>query len=509
MAALGSKSLVDAESNSLSGINVLRLMNLCSSIYRVLSAGWLVAMLLILGGCPDKKASSNANGESPRASQPLVMLVVDDPSLGEAVAREWRGRTEQELTVRNVTAAEMSTAKRLPGDVIVFPAGQIGQLAERGLIVPLTAAGLETTDFNYRDVFDQLRLREMKWGDKTFAATMGSPQLLLAYRADMFEKLQIAPPATWADYQKAVAKLSNRESLGELAPPGDQPWHGTIEPLTEGWAGQLLLARAAAYAMHRDQVSPLFRFDSLTPLVDQTPYARALDELAAAARASSIGEQRLTPQAAFAELRAGHCGMALTWAATEIGASTAGAHDQKIRFALLPGATQAYRFATKSWEARGEEDEGHVPLLAVAGRMAAVSATTAEPQRAESFVLWLAGRDVSEQVGPHSAATTLFRNSQVAASSRWTGSLAPDASRQYAEVVVQSLNLPRAFPGLTIPGRSAYLAALDQAVEEALAGKTSKEALAGAAKRWSAITEELGLAEQKRANARSLGQASP
>jgi multiple sugar transport system substrate-binding protein len=508
-AALGSKWPVDAESNSLSGINVLRLMNFRSLMYRVLFTGWLAATLLILSGCSGKKETPGAKGEPREGSQPLVLLVVDDPLLGEAVAREWRGRTEQELTVRNATPAEIASAKRLPGDCVVFPGGLIGQLAERGLIVPLAAEGLDNADFNYRDIFDQLRLREMKWGDKTFAAALGSPQLLLAYRADILEKLQIAPPATWAEYQKAVAKLGDRAVLGELAAPADQPWHATIEPLAEGWAGQLLLARAAAYAMHRDQVSPLFRFDSLAPLVDQPPYVRALEELVAAGKAATIGDQRLTPQAIFAELRDGHCAMALTWAAPEIGSRGAGAHDQKIRFALLPGATQAYRFATKSWENRGEGDDRQVPLLAVSGRMAAVSATTAEPQRAESFVLWLAGREVSEQVGPHSAATTLFRNSQIAASGRWTGSLASEASRQYAEVLAQSLNLPRAFPGLTIPGRAQYLAALDQAVDEALAGKPSAEALAGAAKRWTAITEELGLLEQKRANARSLGQAGP
>src|SRR4029078_8478305 len=104
---------------------------------------------------------------------------------------------------------------------------------------------------------------------------------------------------------------------------------------------------------------------------------------------------------------------------------------------------------------------------------------------------------------------SVVRAREARRSSRCRGSLASDSSRQYAEVLAQSLNLPRAFPGVTIPGRSQYLAALAQAVDETLAGKPSKEALAAAAKRWSAITEELGLAEQKRANASSLGQAGP
>ena len=211
----------DAESNSLLAINVLRLMNFRSLILRVLFAGLLAVALLTATGCPDKTATPAANGRTPaKGSQPLVLLVVDDPHLGEAVAREWRGRTEQELTVHNATAARNRLRQAAAGRCVIFPSGLIGQLAERGLIVPLTTQSLDNADFNYRDIFDQLRLREMKWGDKTLAASLGSPQLLLAYRADILEKLQLSPPATWAEYQKAVAKLSDRAALGESSAAG-------------------------------------------------------------------------------------------------------------------------------------------------------------------------------------------------------------------------------------------------------------------------------------------------
>ena len=91
----------------------------------------------------------------------------------------------------------------------------------------------------------------------------------------------------------------------------------------------------------------------------------------------------------------------------------------------------------------------------------------------------------------HSAAITMFRNSQIAASTRWTLSLSPDASRGYAEVLAQSMNLPRSFPGVTLPGRADYLAALDKAVHEALEGKPASEALSAAAERWREITKKL------------------
>jgi multiple sugar transport system substrate-binding protein len=377
------------------------------------------------------------------------------------------------------------------------------------LIVPINNSALEDSDFNYRDIFDQIRLREMRWGGSTVAAPLGSPQLLLCYRADIFEKLGLRPPADWTAYQQAVEQLQDRAALGDLAPPADQPWHATIEPLAKGWAGQLLLARAAAYAMHRDHVSPLFRLESMAPLIDQPPYVRALEELVSAAKASEGLKSPLSPAEAFAALGAGKCAMALTWPPAGKAADATSANRPRIRFAALPGSSEAYRFATQSWESRSEEDRGAIPLLSVDGRMAAVANSAADASRASGLVLWLAGRQVSQEIATQSAATTLFRNSQVAASGRWTPSLSPDESRQYAETLSAALTAPRVFPGLTLPGRVDYLAALDEAVQQALEGKPAAEALAAAAQRWREITEKEGLENQRRANSRSLGQAAP
>jgi multiple sugar transport system substrate-binding protein len=437
--------------------------------------------------------------------QPLVLVVVDDPALGKAIAREWLGRTEETLTVRDATLGEVAAASRLPGDAVVFPTAMLGQLAERGLIAPLESGALEGSEFDYRDIFDQIRLREMRWGGKTLAVPLGSPQLLLAYRADVFERNGLSPPHDWAEYQQVLDRLANGAAPSNSESNDTQRRHPAIEPLAEGWAGQLLLARAAAYAVHRDQISPLFRFDNLAPLIDQPPYVRALEELVNAAKAGHLAKEKMTPPEAFQALRSGRCAMALTWAASNIDDAKR-EHDAAIRFALLPGAKQAYRFATQSWEERSIDDSIHVPLLAPAGRMAAASDASSDARRAQGLVIWLSGREVSQQTGPHSAATTLFRNSQIPASTRWTGSLPAETSRQYAETLRDSLSLSITFPALALPGRLEYLPALDKAVHEALGGKPAAEALADAAKQWTAITERLGVESQRRANAKSLGQ---
>jgi ABC-type glycerol-3-phosphate transport system substrate-binding protein len=479
-------------------------MHCCSG--RFIIASLLLAAMAGAVGCPEAKKGQEKAGASAAKPSPLVLLVVDDEELGKAVAREWRGRTEEELTVRDVTPAQILAASRLPGDAILFPSALIGYFAERGLISPLEPQALEDSDFNYRDIFDQIRLGEMRWGSQTMGLSLGSPQLLLVYRGDIFDKLGLHPPTDWAEYQQTIVRLADSAALGELAPSADGTWYPALEPLLGLWAGEVLLARAASYAMHREQVSPLFRFDNMTPLIDQKPYVRALEELVSAAKAGGYEKHWATPGEVFKEIRSGRCGMALTWPVNDITAAESAEGDSRLRFALLPASNEAYRFATKTWERRGEDDEAHVAVRPIVGRTAAITATSSEPRRAQSLVLWLAGREVSQQVSPRSVGTTLFRQSQIATSARWTGSLPPEVSRQYAETLAQSLSLPRGF-GLTIPGN--YRAALHDAVHQAMEGKPAAAALAEAALQWTAITEKLGLEAQRKANARSLGQAAP
>jgi multiple sugar transport system substrate-binding protein len=475
-----------------------RLIRRCQAI-------WLLFIVAAAGGCPkpepsvDKKAAAT---EKP----PLVLLVVNDEELGKAVAREWRGRTEEELTVRDVSPAQIFAASRLPGDAIIFPSGMVGYFADRGLISPISSDALEDGDFNYRDIFDQVRLGEMRWGGQTVGLSLGSPQFLLVYRGDIFDKLGLKPPSNWSEYQQAIARLADRSALGGLAPSSEQAWYPALEPLQGPWAGEMLLARAASYAMHREQVSPLFRFDTMTPLINQKPYVRALEELVAAARTGGYEKIWTTPGEAFEKIRSGHCGMAITWPVNDITAMGGAECDSRLRFALLPASNEAYRFATKSWERRGDDDDPHIALRPIDGRLAAITATSADPKRAQSLVVWLAGREVSQQISSHSVGTTLFRQSQIATSTRWTGALPPEVSRQYAETLAQSLSLPRGF-GLTIPGN--YREALGDSVRQAIEGKPAAEALAEAAKQWAAITEQLGVEAQKKANARSLGQPVP
>src|SRR5690606_19671643 len=117
--------------------------------------------------------------------------------------------------------------------------------------------------------FPLQRLRETRWGETSYAVTFGSPQLVLMYRADLFQSLQLSPPKTWDEYQTMVKKLAAQR-------PAAADWSPVVEPLGEAWRGEILIARAAAYARHRAHYSTFMNYIDLEPLIAGPPWQRAL-----------------------------------------------------------------------------------------------------------------------------------------------------------------------------------------------------------------------------------------
>jgi multiple sugar transport system substrate-binding protein len=74
---------------------------------------------------------------------------------------------------------------------------------------------------------------------------------------------------------------------------------------------------------------------------------------------------------------------------------------------------------------------------------------------------------------------------------------------------LQAASKLQQFVSLRLPGRDEYLAALDAAVAQAVAGDAKPaDALATAAAKWREITARIGLENQRRALRRDLGLES-
>jgi multiple sugar transport system substrate-binding protein len=359
---------------------------------------------------------------------------------------------------------------------------------------------------------------------------LGSPVLVCFYRRDLFERLHREPPRTWGDYQRLVEFFGHPENLTTAAatdPHGDKPaanplnkpsatWSAAIEPLAPLWAGKVFLARAASYAKHRDYFATLFDKETMTPRIDSEPFVRALEELVAAAKQESAAELNFTPDHAREAFLKGDCAMALGWptaAGSHAAADTVVSNGSvvertfEIGFVELPGSPDVFNPRDNKWQPREPDDNPHVPLLGVAGRLGSVTKGSKSADFAFQLLAWLSGDEWSSQVSPASPATTLFRRVHLSQPVRWVDrGISAAAAREYADVVAQSLGRSQWLLPPRIPGHEAYMAALDDAVRAAVENKKSPAAaLATAVDRWREITNRLGVDSQRAAYSRSLG----
>ena len=345
--------------------------------------------------------------------------------------------------------------------------------------------------------------------------------LCCVYRSDLLEHFGKTPPHTWEEYQTLVEFfLDQQKTLKQSKRAADSPSsfdlselsHITVEPLASPWAGRMLLARAAAYARHRDYFSILFDRETMDPLIAGPPWVRALTELVAIAKSGSTDAMSITPADSLRLVLSGKAIMGIGWpsAAFETAEKSISNHPMaSVAIAELPGASVAYNPRHESWEPRRSDENFSIPLLGFTGRVGSVVRGAESPQAAFQLLTWLASKRWSSEVLPASEATSMFRQSQVADPSPWTGSeVSPGAATQYIQLLSTALRQREAVYAPRLPGEAEYMAALDDAVHAAVGGKQSpQQALDAAAEKWKSITSRLGTQQQLEAYRRSLKTA--
>lgn len=462
---------------------------------------WTALSLAGLAGCRPEGEEERVGEREPtelRRPVALRLVVVDDPALAASVQQQWQLRGEGSLEVEQRTIEELLASDRAPeADAILYPSGLLGTLAERRWLLPVPDEVLRDPNLDWRDVFELVRLREVLWDRTTYALAFGSPPLMLLYRGDLWQQYNLPVPETWADYKMALEAARGIESVPGLS----------AEPLAPGWAAHVLLARAAAYALHRGYLAAWFELDSMEPQIASPPFERALDELAAACPDPAALEW--TPQDTFACLARGEALAALSWPArhVQLPAEAAGLVDQ-IQVAELPGASEAFQRERQEWSARDAGNEGlRVTLLGAAGRLGSVLKRSTHRSAAANLLVWLSGPEWSSTVASASSATTISRRSQLAQVDQWIPERFSERSAEaFAEALSSALSRPGAVLAPRLPGRSAYLAALDEAVAAVLRDRIpTAAALTAAATRWQAITDQYGRDAQREAYRRSLG----
>src|SRR5262245_7242808 len=98
----------------------------------------LICLALVAAGCP--QSNPTPQPATPRASVTVRVVVVNEPGVAEAINRlrgEWAERSGGELSAASKTWAEVSQAKNLDADAIIFPSRYLGDLCARGWLRPV------------------------------------------------------------------------------------------------------------------------------------------------------------------------------------------------------------------------------------------------------------------------------------------------------------------------------------------------------------------------------------
>ncbi len=501
---------------------------------------------------PSGDAQKSDASAEPAANEPLRVLVVDDPALGQAIARQWRAHAQQQLTIVDARSTTLDD-KTADADVMVFPSALLGQMVVNRWIVPwprpwqpagdrsvTTSASGADEEYRWNDVLPFLRRQELRWGEQQYGVSFGSPLLMLFYRQDLLTAWGLEAPRTWTDYLALLPKIDAKLQAARAAKErgeatgiaGPVPSHATLLPLTPGWAARCLLAWAAPYARHPNQYSTFFQFVTMEPLIARPPFERALQELLEATRYAPEEAWTQAPDDVMRRFLAGDAVLAWSWpsaardgdAASQTGTDTADSASSGANLAVdsnaagkpfsfgirsLPGSTSVYQLSEARWEERAAP--GEVPLFGVAGRVGAVARRSRSPEASCNLLLWLTGQEQAARVAAKSSFATAARLSQLSTrADQWVDAPLAANAAQFAAAMQASQQSPDALMVPRIPGETRYLDALDLAIRQARAGDTPPAtALQQAAQEWNRITEEFGKDSQRKAYAESLGLTAP
>ena len=200
--------------------------------------------------------------------------------------------------------------------------------------------------------------------------------------------------------------------------------------------------------------------------------------------------------------------MALSWPSGTKDESADSIDPIGTGFAELPGSEVVYNFRTDAWESRLSGESSRVTLAGVAGRLGSITRECRRIGVGLNTLFFLCGTELGQDISGESESTTLYRESHLRTASAWVSpGLGAQSAQQYAEAVQSAQSRSTWFSCVRIPGQQEYLAALDKAVHEAIAGTaTVEQALETAAESWRGITQRRGHDQQQHAYMRSIGR---
>lgn len=476
-----------------------------------LLASLLLSCLLSLGCSKSPEPAKETEVIQADIPDPLTLLVVDEPDLGQRLARQWSARRDGELTVINRTSQEMeSSGFEMPEnvDVVVYPPSMMGELVSRERLRALPNDFLTSDGYNRNELLRHFRMSVVRHRNDSWAVPLGSPNFAMLINREIASDFK--PPETWDQVDRFMSKVASSiessSAAGNVNPKVDMP-------LAPGWAVQTMLARVAPSVCFRGTLSTVFDRRTMDPLIAAPPFVEALEQLVAIASERSIESD---PAGVFQLSLSGKNAIAFSWPALGFsmasenlderestpdsggGDDESGSSLERLKIYPLPGTERWYDQKSRAWNKRSSEEDKRVDLIGFSGLVASMAVGGPHERTAWEFLEWLPDKSISKVTMVASPLVGPFRASHLGDMNRWTGdAISEEVAFEYADVISANhdRNMVMMFP--RIPGYNQYLEALDEAVRAAVMGQQSPQAaLDDAAKRWNEITDSIGREKQ-------------
>lgn len=460
---------------------------------------FLVASLLIaVAICAGCKTEAKPKAKAPVTElppDPLTLMVVGDAELGPIVKRQWAARRDGVLTIVDESNEDfVAEGFKIPAgvDVVIYPPAMLGELHITEQIIKVPGDVFNSNEFNKNEMLRHFRTLVARHDDQNFAIPLGGPGYSMIFNASVLEKAQTEPPATWKSFDSCLRKISKA-----LQDDPDTKLVAKVDmPLAKNWAAHSFLARAAPAIAERGKLSTVLDRSTMKPLITEVPFVESLEQLKEIASSRSL---ELDPRGVYDLVCRGDSAVAIGWPAKGFSvdpeskdAENALATDLLV--VSLPGMTERYDSSTGNWAKRSGTEEFRVDTIGFGGFIGSVAATTEAEESSWELLSWLGSKQIGLLVMPESPSAGPFRASHLGDPSVWAGErISEGVADQYSEVIAANHERTQAMIFPRIPGHQRYLAALDNAVRDCVAGeKTAEEALQFAAQEWDKITDELG-----------------
>jgi multiple sugar transport system substrate-binding protein len=473
------------------------------------------AVLVNLTGCGDSAVST-----VPPVPKYGRVRVACPAMLGETVVKSY-GRSWESLHEAHLETLPWDPQKGEDppeADVWLVQGPDLPRWAAAGKLQTLPESFATSDEYRWRSLLKLYSATLCVWDQKRYGVPVVGESLICVYRRDKLEDPQhqaafkakygrdLTAPATWeqfADIAEYFARTGDKEPSLPPLPQDDAELERDFYAVAASYTTR---AMAEGEKAQDDRALFSFQYDSTSgeSRIATSGFVHGL-KLLKRMQACRPAGAAARPAQAFADGRAVLCLATVH----DLGTFQESAVKDKFKLCLLPGSDGFYDFDEPG---RWVERKGnHIPYLGWGGWLGVVPKGADDDNAAFSLLMHLSSLATSRQIATDPAVSGgPTRQEHLEPASRWEA-FGLDAAQTTAlkDALRESLEHPaltNPAVALRIPNAAAHRAVLRQELRASLTGDRSpEEALREAAKRWSDLDQQRGLAAHRAAYQISLG----